>query len=224
MRRPANWLQLVRFGAVGGVGFLVNVAVYALCVHALGLEYHVAAILAWLVAVINNFVLNRHWTFDARADRAHFQAVRFLLVSLVALGFSQLFLTLLVETAGMAKVPAQALAVAASMPLNFLGNKLWTFRARDCGSPPLVPDAERPFERSLGAQQVPILWPFPLSEDFRAGDGHLRRQLRHGWQAADRASEDGRRQQVPADLDRTPGGRVDPDEAPGRRYATADDP
>ena len=80
------------------------------------------------MAVVNNFVLNRHWTFDARDGQAHFQAMRFLVVSLVALGFSLLLLTLFVEGAGIAKVPAQALAVAASMPLNFLGNKLWSFR------------------------------------------------------------------------------------------------
>jgi putative flippase GtrA len=129
MRRPANWLQLIRFGLVGGVGFIINVAVYALCVHALGLDYHLAAVLAWLVAVINNFALNRRWTFDAAAGRAHFQAIRFLAISLVALGFSLLLLMLLVENVGMAKIPAQALAVAASMPLNFLGNKLWSFRA-----------------------------------------------------------------------------------------------
>jgi putative flippase GtrA len=130
MRRPANWLQLVRFGVVGGVGFIVNLAVYALCVHAVGIDYHVAAVLAWLVAVVNNFVLNRHWTFDARGGRARFQAVRFLMVSLVALGFSLLLLSLLVESVGVAKIPAQALAVGASTPLNFLGNKLWSFRAR----------------------------------------------------------------------------------------------
>jgi putative flippase GtrA len=104
--------------------------VYTVCVHALGLDYHAAAVVAWLVAVINNFVLNRHWTFDASGDRVRFQAVRFLVVSLVALGFSLVFLTLLVESAGVAKVPAQAVAVAASMPLNFLGNKLWSFRRR----------------------------------------------------------------------------------------------
>ena len=52
----------------------------------------------------------------------------FLLVSLLAFGFSQLLLTLFVEAAGVAKVPAQALAVVGSMPLNFLGNKLWSFR------------------------------------------------------------------------------------------------
>jgi putative flippase GtrA len=78
--------------------------------------------------VMNNFVLNRHWTFDARGGRARSQAIRFLLVSLTAEAFSLALLTLFVEVAGVAKVPAQALAVAGSMPLNFLGNKLWSFR------------------------------------------------------------------------------------------------
>ncbi len=129
MRKPANWLQLVRFALVGGTGFVVNLAVYALCVHVLRIDYQVSAVLAWIVAVSNNFVLNRRWTFDARGGRVHFQALRFFVVSLVAFGFSFLLLLALVEGAGFAKVPAQALAVAASMPLNFLGNKLWSFRA-----------------------------------------------------------------------------------------------
>jgi len=130
MRRPANWLQLVRFGFVGGLGFVVNLAVYALCVHTLSIDYHVSAVLAWLVAVTNNFVLNRYWTFAARGGSARFQAIRFFFVSLIAFAFSFLLLTVLVEGVGLPKVPAQALAVAASMPLNFLGNKLWSFRHR----------------------------------------------------------------------------------------------
>ncbi len=133
LRKPANWLQLVRFGLVGGAGFVVNVAVYALLVHGAGLEYRVASVAAWLVAVLNNFVLNRHWTFDAREGRAHHQAVRFLLVSLVAEAVSLLLLTVFVEAANLPKVPAQALAVAASMPFNFIGNKLWTFRSEADG-------------------------------------------------------------------------------------------
>jgi dolichol-phosphate mannosyltransferase len=130
MRRPANWLQLVRFAIVGGTGFVLNLGVYALCVHALSVPYQAAAVFAWLVAVLNNFVLNRHWTFDASAGRIRFQAIRFFVVSLVAFAFGLLLLTLLVELGGVAKVPAQALAVAASTPLNFLGNKLWSFQMR----------------------------------------------------------------------------------------------
>ena len=56
------------------------------------------------------------------------QAVRFFVVSLLAEAFSLALLTLLVQGAGVGKVPAQAVAVATSMPLNFLGNKLWSFR------------------------------------------------------------------------------------------------
>src|SRR5207237_7684533 len=105
-----------------------HLAVYTLCGHVIGTDYHVAAVVAWFVAVANNFVLNRHWTFDARHHaRVHFQAMRFVTVSLVALGCSLLLLVLFVEVAGLPKVPAQALAGAASMPLTFLGNKLWSF-------------------------------------------------------------------------------------------------
>lgn len=130
MRRPANWLQLIRFALVGASGFAINLGVYALCVHAVGIPYQVAAVVAWLVAVMSNFVLNRHWTFDASAGRIHFQAVRFFAVSLAAFALVNLvLLTLLVEAGGLAKVPAQALAVAAATPFNFLGNKLWSFKA-----------------------------------------------------------------------------------------------
>lgn len=129
LRRPANWLQLVRFGLVGGTGFAVNLGVYTLCVHVIGIDYHVSAVVAFLVAVTNNFLLNRHWTFDAGGGQVRFQAPRFFAVSLLAFTFSFLLLVLLVEVGGLAKVPAQALAVAASTPLNFLGNKLWSFRA-----------------------------------------------------------------------------------------------
>jgi putative flippase GtrA len=131
MRRPENWLQLMRFGIVGGVGFVVNLLVYAALAEGLGLEYHVASAFAWLVAVANNFFMNRHWTFDATHSRPHGQAARFLVVSLVAFAFSQVALTIFVEDVGLGKVVAQAIAVLLSMPLNFIGNKLWSFRSPD---------------------------------------------------------------------------------------------
>jgi putative flippase GtrA len=130
LRKPANWVQLVQFGLVGGLGFVINLAVFALCLHAVGIDYRAAYVIAWLVAVTNNFLLNRRWTFNAHAHagQIHFQAMRFFLVSLIAAGVGLLLLMLLVEVIGVSKVPAQALAVAASTPLNFLGNKLWSFK------------------------------------------------------------------------------------------------
>jgi putative flippase GtrA len=127
IRHTHNWLQLLRFVLVGASGYVVNLAVFALAVHAFEVHYRVAAVLAFLVSVANNFWWNRHWTFAAHEGHAGFQAARFFLVSAVAFGFSYLVLVLLVEDAGMAKVLAQAIAIVAATPLSFLGQKLWSF-------------------------------------------------------------------------------------------------
>jgi putative flippase GtrA len=128
MRRPANWFQLVRFSIVGGTGYVINLAVYSLLVQVADWHYIGAAVVAFCVAVTNNFLLNRHWTFRATGGPAAFQAPRFLTVSLIALGFNLVVLELLVGVVGMPKIPAQAIAVLAATPLNFVGNKLWSFR------------------------------------------------------------------------------------------------
>jgi dolichol-phosphate mannosyltransferase len=128
LRHVPNWLELVRFGIVGASGYVVNLAVYTICVHPLAVDYRVAATLAFLVALTNNFWWNRHWTFKAGEGHAGFQAMRFVIVSLLAFALNLLVLQGLVDWVGMAKVPAQALAVLAATPANFLGNRLWTFR------------------------------------------------------------------------------------------------
>src|SRR5436305_5658839 len=129
VRRPHNWLQLVRFGAVGATGYAVNLGVFAFCVHVAGIDYRVSAVLAFVVSVANNFWWNRHWTFGAKQDHPMVQGARFFAVSLLAFGFSYLVLVGLVSGVGLSKVLAQAIAIAAATPLNFVGQKLWSFRA-----------------------------------------------------------------------------------------------
>ena len=127
VRKPANWLELVRFAVVGASGYVVNLLVFSLAVHGAGAHYRVAATAAFVIAVANNFFWNRHWTFRARSGHAGFQAARFLTVSLAAFAFNLLVLELLVAGLDVAEVPAQAMAIVAATPLSFLGNKLWSF-------------------------------------------------------------------------------------------------
>ena len=127
LRSRSNWLQLVRFGLVGGSGFIVNTAVYAFCLHVLDMHYLPSAVVAFCVAVTNNFLWNRLWTFSGSGTaRAHVQGVRFLAVSVTALVPNLVLLTLFVQL-GLGKIPAQMLAVCLVMPITFVGNKLWTF-------------------------------------------------------------------------------------------------
>ena len=127
MRRQHNWVQLVKFCAVGASGYAVNLAVFTLAVKMFDLHHLVAATLAFVVAVTNNFMWNRHWTFAARSGRAGFQAARFFTVSVAAFLFAAALLELLVSGLGLPEVPSQALSIAAATPLSFIGNKMWSF-------------------------------------------------------------------------------------------------
>jgi putative flippase GtrA len=125
--RRADWQQLIRFCVVGASGYLVNLVVFSVMVHVLDLHYVVAAIGAFCVAWTSNFVFNKFWTFQQHGLSAVKQGTRYLAVSLVALGINLVLLELLVRT-GMPEVPAQAIAIAAVMPVNFLLNRRWSFR------------------------------------------------------------------------------------------------
>jgi len=128
MKRPHNWIQLIKFGAVGASGFIVNLVVYSLALRGLGAHYMIAAVVAFCFAVLNNFWWNRHWTFDAGDGHAGFQATRFFVVSLIALGFNLVLLKIFVAGFDIPKLPAQAIAIICVTPVNFVGNKLWSFR------------------------------------------------------------------------------------------------
>jgi putative flippase GtrA len=128
LRKPHNWLQLMKFCAVGASGYVVNLCVFALFVGPLDAHHLVAATAAFAVAVMNNFWWNRHWTFRARGGRAGFQAARFFTVSVAAFIFAAAMLELLVSVVGVAELPAQAISIIAATPLNFIGNKMWSFR------------------------------------------------------------------------------------------------
>jgi len=125
-RRPASWLQLLKFGIVGGSGYLINLAVFVL-LSDIGMHHIGAAIGAFCVALANNFLWNRYWTFEPGDGHPAFQAARFFAVSVAALLINLAVLEVLVSGTSLGALAAQAIAVAVAMPFNFLGNKLWTF-------------------------------------------------------------------------------------------------
>jgi putative flippase GtrA len=129
LRQRSNWEQLAKFCAVGASGYIVNLLVYVALLDGANLDYRVAATGSFLVAVTNNYLWNRLWTF--RRDRGHFahQGLRFLVVSVIVYVGNLVILFVLVEL-GAGKIVAQAIAIVLVTPANFIGNKLWSFRRR----------------------------------------------------------------------------------------------
>jgi len=118
--------KLVKFGVVGGSGYVVNLIAFAIVDHFVG-RHFIAATVAYLAAVGNNFHWNRRWTFDAVGTEAvHRQAHRFFVVSTVSFLCSLAILELLVNVS-VAPLVAQAISIAALMPFAFVANRVWTF-------------------------------------------------------------------------------------------------
>ncbi|MEA2497364.1 MAG: hypothetical protein QOJ29_5275 [Thermoleophilaceae bacterium] len=129
MRKPDNWFQLGKFLLVGFSGYIVNLAVFAFSLKVLSVHHIAAATIAFAVAVSNNFWWNRHWTFAARDGHAGFQAARFFTVSVIAFLFQLAVLELLVSGPDLPKILAQAISLVLATPVNFIGNKMWSFRS-----------------------------------------------------------------------------------------------
>jgi len=125
--RRTNWVQFVKFAVVGASGYFINLAVYVLLLNEAGLHYVAAATGSFLVAASWNYYWNRTWTFRAQRGNFGTQGIRFFIVSATAYGANIGVLAALVSS-GIGKIVAQAIAIILVTPLNFLGNKLWSFR------------------------------------------------------------------------------------------------
>lgn len=159
--------QFLKFGIVGASGVVVNSAVVVVLNkttqwlwdfdghHAFaslfGTQfhirwYHVFSVLAFIVANLWNFNLNRRWTFRTSGKSNWFRE----LVPFMLVGVGGLLVSLLVQTALINPESPVALSreiwdgstglrdpiywgnllgVCFAIPVNFLVNKLWTFRA-----------------------------------------------------------------------------------------------
>jgi len=125
LRRPHNWIQLAKFAVVGASGYVVNLAVFAAL---LGWGAHTAAAISFVISAANNYWWNRHWTFAHQKSHIGMQGLRFFIVSLLAFGVNQLWLVVFIDWLDWRKVLSQAIAIVLVTPLNFIGNKLWSFR------------------------------------------------------------------------------------------------
>lgn len=162
VRHRHNWVLLLRFGLVGASGVLVNM-VTLIVVKKLGPHfddpfvgipatdfnvrwYHVYSTVAFIVANLWNFQLNRRWTFHsagyARWWREYWP---FLVVGLLGQLIGLALLTLLMHPDSAVSLPAsvlddstglrtrlywaQLIVILVVTPVSFVLNKVWTFAA-----------------------------------------------------------------------------------------------
>ena len=129
LRRQQNWVQLAKFTAVGASGYVVNLAVFTALLVGADVDHRLAAVGSFLVAVTNNYLWNRLWTFHGERGHVAYQGARFFSSRSSRSPRTSSALEVLIGL-GAGEIAAQAIAIVLVTPINFVGNKLWTFRRK----------------------------------------------------------------------------------------------
>lgn len=123
--KPKLFVALLRFGVVGAIGTVVNLAVLELLHGQLGWGFTRSSAIATEVAIIGNYLGNELWTFHHRKlslrRLLQFNATMLVgaVVQVTAATVLERFLPYLL---------AQALGIAIGSGLNFAFNFGWTWR------------------------------------------------------------------------------------------------
>ena len=121
--------QILRFGVVGVIAFLVDYGLFLLLTEVCCVHYLLANIVAFLVSVIVNYILSVKFVFDVDKRRSTgAQFTFFTAMSAVGLGINELMLWLL---SGLLPIPtaiSKLVATAVVMVYNFITRKLFLER------------------------------------------------------------------------------------------------
>lgn len=143
LRHHREVTRFLRFALVGISGTIIDFSLLALFKEIFLLHTAVANTLSYSAGVVNNFILNRRWTFpEARSKHWTVQFAQFALINVIAVIINSLLVTLLEhpfdqlfqgKIAGY--LPAKVIATGIVLVWNFLANRFWTFRERDFTTP-----------------------------------------------------------------------------------------
>jgi dolichol-phosphate mannosyltransferase len=128
-------LVLPKFLVVGGLGTLTNLIIFFVTVDLRSWDPTLGAVLGFVAAVTQNYLLNHGWTFVRQvrgAPRSLAGYARFVMVALLALGMNLAVLwAVLTLFDPRWKVIAQAVGIASGTAVNFLGSRFWVFAPRE---------------------------------------------------------------------------------------------
>jgi len=122
--------QFLKFCVVGSLGTITNLLILYGLTEFANIWYIFSAVVAFVIAATQNFILNKIWTFKDRRNGKAFVAkqwTKFFTISILSLGINLIVLYTLVEFFGVWYIFAQILATLVALSVNFLGNKTWTF-------------------------------------------------------------------------------------------------
>ena len=118
--------EFIKFGIVGVSNTIITFIVYNILLK-LGVYYLAANIIGYICGMINGFIWSKNWVFKVdRESKMYF--IKFALVNLLSLAVSTYLLMVLVNSFSINRTIAQLITTCITVLINYLLNKVWTFK------------------------------------------------------------------------------------------------
>lgn len=117
--------QILKFGVVGGLAFLIDYSILYVLTEFVGLHYLISGGISFTIAVIFNYLMSIFWVFETKKDQNKTsQFIIFIILSIIGLGINQVVIWVLVEKLLIHYMIAKIAAAAIVMVYNFVTRKL----------------------------------------------------------------------------------------------------
>ena len=126
---PTTLRRFARFAVVGVIATATHTAVFSAAIELAGVEPVTANALAFGVAVLVGYALNRRWTFAAQGARGA-RLWRYVAGALAGLAVNSGIMAAVVHGAHASPYLGLALGILLVPPVTFALNQYWVFRPR----------------------------------------------------------------------------------------------
>ncbi len=126
------FMQVSKFVIVGGLGALLNISILFVLTEVFKVFYLISEIIAFIFSALQNYLLNKIWTFKEKLKNTIIQKwVKYFIISTISLLVNLSILYILVEFFDFWYLFAEIGAIMFSFVINFIGNKIWTFKVNN---------------------------------------------------------------------------------------------
>ena len=123
--------QFIKFGMVGASNTLISLVIYYIGLY-LNVHYVLSNVLGFIAGTLNAYYWNNKYVFkkEVGEERSTAKSVTKVFISYgISLGLSTVLLVLWVDVLHISERIAPLLNLCVTIPLNFVMNKFWAFRA-----------------------------------------------------------------------------------------------
>lgn len=124
------FIQLFRYGFVGGVAFLVDFGAMVLLTETMGLPYIWSATISFVLGLVTNYLLSISWVFDNhKVSNRWTEFLVFSVIGIIGLGLNDLFLYLFTDKVGLHYTLSKIAATVIVFFWNFFARRASLFRS-----------------------------------------------------------------------------------------------